>query len=323
LIQEVALPTRLPALLIPAAFALLALPAPGFGQDMRSLTGSVTVLERMALPDDTVLVVDLTDGTDSRITEFREQTEGRQSPFAFSIDMPADVPAMLRAGLRGAVEIMWLSEPVAIPAGSDPVDLGALRALRLPHMGFASILTCGTQVVEIGSIPDGLRLRFNEQVVTLAPQPAASGALYVDPDNPATQIHMKEDAALLRIDGAELAECQLVQPETSLTVGVWNISAILDKPAIFPSRTELVFFPDGRVVASVGCNRMIGSYRRHGGILTFGAIASTRMGCPDGLGEQEEAFMAALVRVDGFVLNADATRLTLTAAGQTVIRAQR
>lgn len=317
------MPTRLRALFLPATLALFALPSQGLGQDMRSLTGSVTVLERMALPDDTVLIVDVTDGTDSRITEFRAPTDGRQSPFAFMLDVPVDVPAMVRAGLRGPMDTMWLSEPVAIPAGTDAFDLGALRALRLPQMGFASILTCGTQVVEIGSIPDGMRLRFNEQVVTLAPQPAASGALYVDPDNPATQIHMKEDAALLRIDGAELAECQLLQPETSLTVGVWNISAIMDKPAIFPSRTELVFFPDGRVAASVGCNRMIGGYRRHGGILSFGAIASTRMGCPDGLGEQEDAFMTALMQVDGFVLNAEATRLTLTAAGQPVIRAQR
>jgi heat shock protein HslJ len=184
-------------------------------------------------------------------------------------------------------------------------------------------LQCGTQLVEIGFLPEDVRLRFNEQMIALQPEPAASGALYVAADNPATSIHLKGETALLRVDGSELSECRMIRPAQDITAGVWKISAIADKAAIFPSRTELVFFPDGRVSASVGCNRLIGGYRRHGGFLSFGRVASTRMGCPEGLAEQEIAFATALERIDGYSMNADGTRLSLTVAGQTVIQAQR
>jgi heat shock protein HslJ len=190
-------------------------------------------------------------------------------------------------------------------------------------MGYASLLSCGNQLIEIGFLPEEVRLRFNEQLITLQAQPAASGAYYVASDNPATSIHMKGDSAILRIDGAELSECTLIRPDADITQGVWNISAFGETPALFPSRTELVFYPDGRISASVGCNRMIGGYRRHGGILSFGHMASTLMACPDGLAEQERSFIAALTMVDGYRLDPEGGRLTLLANGAPVIQARK
>jgi heat shock protein HslJ/uncharacterized lipoprotein YbaY len=290
---------------------------------MRSITGQIMVLERMALPDDTVVIVDVTSATDTPITGLRRMTDGAQSPFDFALDVPADQALVLRTGLRAMGDMVWLSEPLAIAPGDSDVELAPLRAAAVPQMGFAGLMSCGNQLVEIGFLPDTLRIRLNEQAMTLQPQPAASGALYADPDNPATTLHLKEDSALLRIDGAELSECALILPDYDITQGVWNISAIEDTPALFPSRTELVFFPDGRMTASMGCNRLIGGYRRHGGFLSFGRLASTRMACPDGMGEQEQRFGAVLPKVDGYVLDADAGRLILTAQGQPILRARR
>ncbi|MBB4206869.1 META domain-containing protein [Roseinatronobacter bogoriensis] len=309
-----------------SAFVCLVLPVfavSASASETRVVSGQVTVLERMALPDDTVLLVDLVDAMDTAIAASREVTEGRQSPFSFALEAPVDTDLVLRVGLRGPEDVIWLSEPVAIEAGADPADLGALRAMRIPPMGFAGLLYCGNQLVEIGFMPESVRIRLNEQIITLLPQVAASGALFADADNPATTIHMRDASAVLRIDGSELSECRLIRPEQDITQGVWSISAIEDRPTLFPSRTELVFYPDGRMSASVGCNRLIGGYRRHGGILSFGRLASTRLACPEGLGEQEQHFNTVLPRVDQFFLDAEAGRLTLYAAGTPVLRARR
>ncbi len=291
--------------------------------DTREISGQITVLERMALDEDTMILVDLSNEMDTNLASLRALTEGRQSPFAFSVSGPVDAGLVLRVGLRGQGDTFWLSEPVAIPPGSDDVDLGSIRALRTPQMGFASLLTCGNQLFEVGFLPEEVRLRLNEQVITMQAQPAASGSLYVAADNPATSIHLRGDSALVRIDGAELSECALIHPQTNITQGVWNISAIGETPTLFPSRTELVFYPDGRMAASVGCNRMVGVYRRHGGILSFGRVASTMMACPEGLSAQEHSFALTLPRVDGFTLDSDSGRLTLLSGGKPVLRARK
>ncbi|WP_439562991.1 META domain-containing protein [Roseinatronobacter sp.] len=291
--------------------------------DTRLVVGQVMVLERMALPDDTMLMVDISDDADTSLAAVRMPTDGAQSPFTFEIEVPADQALVVRAGLRAMDDAVWLTEPVAVAPGSDVLDLGTIRALRTQAMGFASLLACGTQLIEVGFLPEDVRLRFNEQLITMTPSVAASGALFTDPDSPATSLHMKGDTALLRIDGAELAECTLMRPELDITQGVWNITAIGDKAAVFPSRTELVFYSDGRMSASVGCNRLIGGYRRHGGILSFGRIASTMMSCPDGMMDQEHQFTTMLRRVDGYRLSSESGRLTLLAGGVAVITARR
>jgi heat shock protein HslJ len=311
---------RFPACLI-ILLSLLSLPAAA--TEMRSISGQIMVLERMALPETTTIIVDISTAGDRGLAQSRAAGEGRQSPFDFRIDAPIDADLVLRVGLRADDDMFWLSEPRAIAAGSDDLELGSIRALRAPQMGFATLLICGNTLVEIGFLPDSVRLRLNEQVLSMSAQPAASGALYVDPANPASSIHTKGDSALLKIDGAELSECRFALPEVDFTQGLWNISSIRDKPTLFPSRTELVFFPDGRVSATVGCNRLIGGYRRHGGILSFGRIASTRIACPDGLDEQERTFADTLSMIDGYLLDSEATRLTLTAGGVPVIQARK
>ena len=292
-------------------------------QPQREVSGQIMVLERMALPDDAMLIVDLTTAQDSPVIGLRELTAGRQAPFDFVLQVPQDEMLVLRVGLRALDDALWLSEPLAIAPGRDPVDTGPLRAPRIPQMGAAELLSCGNQLVEAGMLPDSLRIRLNEQIMTLTPQVTGTGALYVDDTNPATSLHLRDETALLRIDGAELSECAVIRPQIDITQGVWKISAIDDTPAMFPSRTELVFYPDGRMTASVGCNRLIGGYRRHGGLLSFGRLASTRLSCPEGLDAQEARFTQILPKVDGYVLDADAGRLLLTAGGQTVLRARR
>jgi len=301
----------------------LLLGQPALASDMRQVSGQIMVMERMALPENTTIIVDLSTTGDTGLSATRLPSEGAQSPFDFTIEAPTDMDTVLRVGVRAWDDTLWLSEPLALAAGTDPVDLGTIRVLRIPPMGFVSLLACGNTLVEVGFMPEALRIRLNEQVISMEPQPAASGALFVSPDNAATSVHMKDDAALLRIDGAELSECRILRSSVDFTQGVWNISSINDKPTLFPSRTEFVFYPDGRMSATVGCNRFIGGYRRHGGVLSFGRIASTRMACPEGLTEQENQFNAVLPTIDGYRLDFEAGRLTLLSQGRPVIQARK
>jgi heat shock protein HslJ len=58
------------------------------------------------------------------------------------------------------------------------------------------------------------------------------------------------------------------------------------------------FGDDGRVEGSGGCNRFGGPFALDGSRLSIGPLATTRMACsePEGVGEQEAAFLAALGR---------------------------
>lgn len=302
---------------------LVALPAAISATELRQISAEIMVVERIALPDDAMILVEVSDMDDRPVASLRRPSAGAQSPFAVALDAPSGQDLILRAGLRGLDDVLWLAEPVLLPAGEDDLDLAPLRALRTERMGAAVVLRCGDQLLELGTLPDELRLRFNEQTLLLTPSEAASGVLYVAPDTPATQLHMKGDEGILRIDGAELAPCRLIAPELEPSDGVWNITAIDGKATIFPSRTELVFYPDGRFSATVGCNRLIGSYRRHGAVLSIGRMASTMMACPDGLQQQERLFIDALQQLDGYKIDPEAGRMVLMAGGKPLISARK
>ncbi|MGY6549384.1 MAG: META domain-containing protein [Roseinatronobacter sp.] len=306
------------------ACSVLLLGVPGLAAGTRMISGELTVLERMALSQDAVILIDLRGADDRAVAVRRFLTDGAQSPFAFQIEAPEDSDLVLRAGLRAEGDQLWLSEPMVIRAGSSALDMGPLRVVRVPHMGYTTLLSCGNTLVELGFMPDQVRVRLNEQVLTMEAAPApAGGSYFVSAASPATSLNLREDSAILRVDGAELSECRVLRPEADFTEGVWNISALGDKPTLFPSRTELVLFPDGRLSGSIGCNRVVGSYRRHGGILSFGRLAATRMACSEGLVEQEALFFELLAQIDGYDLDLASGRLSLTAAGRTVISARR
>jgi heat shock protein HslJ len=74
------------------------------------------------------------------------------------------------------------------------------------------------------------------------------------------------------------------------------------------------FGTDGRVGGSGGCNRFSGEFTLEGDGVAIGPVASTRMAClePEGVGEQESAYFAALARVASWTFRDD--RLQLRAA---------
>lgn len=71
------------------------------------------------------------------------------------------------------------------------------------------------------------------------------------------------------------------------------------------------FGTDGRVAGSGGCNRFSGGYTLQGNSLAIGPVASTKMAClePEGVGQQESAYFAALARVASWSFRDDRLQL--------------
>src|SRR5690606_5307243 len=65
------------------------------------------------------------------------------------------------------------------------------------------------------------------------------------------------------------------------------------------TRLSIGFPADGKASGFAGCNRFSGTFESQGTSLSFGPVATTRMACasPDGIMEQEQAFLKALETV--------------------------
>ena len=99
------------------------------------------------------------------------------------------------------------------------------------------------------------------------------------------------------IAGAALAmsSCRSVEKATPLSSinGEWNIIEV-NGSKVTPGESRTLPFiafdtATGRVSGSSGCNRMMGSFDVNAkpGTIELGALASTRMACPDMSGERE------------------------------------
>jgi len=75
----------------------------------------------------------------------------------------------------------------------------------------------------------------------------------------------------------------------------------------------------GLIAGSSGCNRYSGRISAEGTGLKIGALAGTRMMCPDVQMQAEQAFHSNISRIDGAQINGGA--LELTREGKVMIRA--
>ena len=81
---------------------------------------------------------------------------------------------------------------------------------------------------------------------------------------------------------------------TGINNGRGGVVSALDGVEVFT-----VFGDDGRVSGSGGCNQFTGAYTVQGDALAIGPLAATLRAClaPEGVGEQETAFFAAMDQV--------------------------
>lgn len=95
--------------------------------------------------------------------------------------------------------------------------------------------------------------------------------------------------------------------------GTWVIEQARTEPIVDKRRARLVLGRDGRLAGHNSCNAMNGTFTLQGDRIRFGAIATTRMACPELQREQEDRILTALelavtarVRPDGLLEIRDA-----------------
>ena len=103
----------------------------------------------------------------------------------------------------------------------------------------------------------------------------------------------------------------------------WN-AVKLEGAALRPGTSITLRFGDGWVDGFGGCNHFgytttdgkidAGAYRQDGDRLTIAPVATTTIGCANGVGDQEGRFLQALPRVDHFLISSGGLVLQLFGA---------
>ena len=109
---------------------------------------------------------------------------------------------------------------------------------------------------------------------------------------------------------------------SSLTGEAWFIEAIGGVDIIATTEPSVGFADDNQVFGNATCNRIVGTYERHGESLTIGPLGSTMMACPASEGDQELSLFTLLATVDRFQIDA-AGALVLHGNDGNTIRALR
>lgn len=135
-----------------AAFGLISTTAAQAADDpMLKITGELTYRERIALPPDSLAIVEIRAAdaaeADTVLVETRIEMGSRQVPVPFSLEVERERFAegktyLLRGGILSGLTIAWLTDPVEIDPNTDSVDLGTLlvKAHRTPPpFGLAEI----------------------------------------------------------------------------------------------------------------------------------------------------------------------------------------
>ena len=107
-----------------------------------------------------------------------------------------------------------------------------------------------------------------------------------------------------------VAEYLLAKRTDLALIGEWRIESIGDSGDFDSDANEFVVMQGGRVAASVGCNRMMGSLRTDAGRVLMGEMARTRMACEPALSDLEDRFLRSLKDVQSYEIDVTGRNLT-------------
>lgn len=109
-----------------------------------------------------------------------------------------------------------------------------------------------------------------------------------------------------------------MNPADPLSGTSWKLTAYDGAPLI-PDTMVTIEFSNGSVGGSSGCNTYGGTYQLDGKKLQISELVSTLMACakPEGVMEQEAAFLNGLLEVQAFELKDDQVEIT-TSDGTTL-----
>jgi heat shock protein HslJ/membrane-bound inhibitor of C-type lysozyme len=188
---------------------------------MLSIRGRLAYRARIALPPESVAVVELRDVSSSDQPVIKEQRivlGGKQVPIPFELTVDRNALVVSRQyNVRGVIlargKPIWATEPVLIDPRSISIDLGTLTMMPFRAQAFASTLRCGNQTVTVGYTADKMHLTLGKETIEMHPVVAASGAKYAAVGDPTTTLWSKGDRAMLVLRGQSFPECTRVSTQ--------------------------------------------------------------------------------------------------------------
>lgn len=225
-------------------------------EDTRQITGQLTYLPKIALPDSAQLTVAAQGAFQTELDLHRFQTDGAQVPLDFQLSVPKGLSGAVSAIIRVKDAPWWVAQDIHFPAGDTAVDLGMIRLERFTPLAFATRFECGDTDVQFGVMDDQATLRINGQDFEMIPAISASGARYVSKTDDTTEFWSKGDTAMITVAGEALPDCALVddsaapyraggnEPGWRVTVGQSDIKIVADYGALTRSAPR----PDVQVV---------------------------------------------------------------------------
>lgn len=185
--------------------------------DSLTIRGELMVQERIALPPESVAIVELTRAHDGRlVAEQRLTLGGRPVPIPFELKPHR---AVLEDGavyfLRGAIardgRTRWLSDAVEVRARPGAAEVGTLTLKPYEPVAFSSPLVCGGRTASVGVARIGqrefLQLTVGAERFELYETVTASGARYEAVNDPRTFVWFKGQRATLAVRGETYPEC--------------------------------------------------------------------------------------------------------------------
>lgn len=183
-------------------------------EQTRQISGSLSYMQKIALPDDAAVTVSASGAFDTILGETQFGTEGRQVPIPFSMDIPANLSGRVGAVIRIGGQPRWLIENVPFKAGGEPVDLGALRLSQITPLAFATRYDCGGAEVEFGVLGERAILRVDGRDIEMEQVRSASGARYRVVGGDSTEFWSKGNDATLSLEGQEMPDCTRIDEST-------------------------------------------------------------------------------------------------------------
>lgn len=171
----------------------------------RDLSGNIAIPENVSLPPGAVLVLDVIGPSE---VESQETTLTGQSPLPFAIEVPDD-PLVIRAGIRVGDDLQFLTDPQRVPAGAEAVVLENVIAQPWVATGFASLVDCGGQVIEISHRGDDVYLRRGDETRILQPRTAGSVSEFTTGASPETIL--QTEPLMIAWDGDSLRSCRFME----------------------------------------------------------------------------------------------------------------
>jgi uncharacterized lipoprotein YbaY len=182
-----------------------------------TVRGELTYRARIALPPESVAIVELARAQDGRVVaEQRLPLAGRQVPIPFELKPH---PSVLEDGaayfLRGAIardgRTAWVSDPVELRARPGTIEVGTLTLKPYEPAAFSSPLVCGDRTASVSVARIGqreiLQLTVGSERFELYETVTASGARYEAVNDPRTFVWFKGQRATLAVRGETYPEC--------------------------------------------------------------------------------------------------------------------